>query len=84
MDLFCHDIQWYKWNLLHITQFVERSSNKVLMCLWSRWQSGDSIVTGEAIQTQLNLSQPKTVEKPDGVGQKKKKGKKKWEETVVI
>jgi len=41
------------------------------------FQGSDSIVTGAAIQTQLNISDAKPAEKPSGVGQKKKKGKKK-------
>jgi len=41
-------------------------------------QTDDSVVSGEAIQTQLNVSQQaKPSEKQGAAGQKKKKGKKK-------
>ena len=43
-------------------------------------QTDDSVVSGEAIQTQLNVSQQaKPSEKQGAAGQKKKKGKKKWQ-----
>jgi len=46
------------------------------MLVFSYWQGDDErVLSGETIQTQLKVSEGNAV---DGVGQKKKKGKKKW------